>query len=103
MCLFFLLSPQESGDQSSHIQLYSSVIAPNISQDALKEAEDLGIAVAKKLHEIGATEILTKAKEETANKAENKWNYWTMWCFREGHLDFIRVYPSSKTGSRGGS
>ena len=68
--IFLLL--QESIDQSTNNQLYSSVIAPNFSHDALKAAEDLGISVATKLLENGAGEILTKAKEENERKAEQK-------------------------------
>ncbi|XP_072049410.1 porphobilinogen deaminase-like [Amphiura filiformis] len=67
-----IVLPKESMDQSTSYQMYSSIIAPNISQDALKAAEDLGISVATKLHENGATEILAKAKEENDSKAEKK-------------------------------
>ncbi|XP_041470209.1 porphobilinogen deaminase-like [Lytechinus variegatus] len=50
------------------IQLFSSVIAPWVSQNAMQEAEALGISVAKGLFEKGAGPILEAAKAEIAER-----------------------------------
>lgn len=55
-------------EASEEIKLFSSVVAPRISHDAMQEAEALGIRVAKSLFDKGAGPILEAAKAEIAER-----------------------------------
>nr|XP_054760350.1 porphobilinogen deaminase-like [Lytechinus pictus] len=55
-------------ETGAEIQLFSSVIAPWVSQNAMQEAEALGVSVAKGLFEKGAGPILEAAKAEIAER-----------------------------------
>ncbi|XP_072166326.1 porphobilinogen deaminase-like [Diadema setosum] len=64
------LTQEHSFDSESNAetQLYSSVVAPLISQHAMQEAEALGIRLAKALFDKGAGPILQAAKDEIAER-----------------------------------
>ncbi|XP_071484156.1 porphobilinogen deaminase-like [Diadema antillarum] len=64
------LTQEHSFDSESNAesQLYSSVVAPRISQHAMQEAEALGIRLAKALFDKGAGPILQAAKDEIAER-----------------------------------
>ena len=55
-------------DPEGDIPLFSSVVAPMVSHDAMKEAEALGIRVARGLFAKGAGPILEAAKAEIAER-----------------------------------
>ncbi|XP_781025.2 porphobilinogen deaminase [Strongylocentrotus purpuratus] len=55
-------------ETNEEMKLFSSVIAPWVSQHAMQEAEALGVSVAKGLFDKGAGPILEAAKEEIAER-----------------------------------
>ena len=68
--IVILLFHQHSfhSDPEGDIPLFSSVVAPMVSHDAMKEAEALGIRVARGLFDKGAGPILEAAKAEIAER-----------------------------------
>ena len=52
--------------------MYSAIIAKHVSQSALEAAENLGIALARRVIEQGADNILSEAKLQIANEIRSE-------------------------------
>ena len=62
--MIFIFGQQDPSDSSDSFRLYSFIIAPNLSHNALLAAEKLGSEVATVMLKNGADKILEAAKQE---------------------------------------